>query len=180
MPSIGHSTFGRTGVAFFRAVILLAACYAADGPQAQTRFDPVTGTGYVPAPLVQRMLGWPEAQLTARAETLGFVYKGEEQFQGICGWLMPDGRRAQEARSLQIPVEQTVQSMVRRDAANGRQVSGFLLQGYQQGAAVPWPRTGQPCTTASGIHGVWISVQTTRFADLHLRSPHGLTRISPY
>lgn len=159
-----------------RWAALLVLCFTTLPSVAQTRFDPATGTGYVPAQLAQQMLQWGPGQLRTQAETLGFVYKGEEHFQGLCAWQRPDGRRAQEPQSQRMVVEKTIRSTAQPDPLDRHRISGFLLTGYLQGPA-PWPRPGQPCTTADGQAGYWVTAQPSRYADLYLRSGHALIRL---
>ena len=121
--------------------VLAGLAALASPASAVVTFDPATGTGFVGKGDVQLVFGWNNKALQDKAGAVDFRVNSSSETSWTCTKLVLQGndetREIVQQRSFSITTQGLV-TTVARDNSKGKDgpVTGFYLQGYENGATV--------------------------------------------
>jgi hypothetical protein len=129
------------------AIVLMAATTAF----AAVTFNPADGTGFVGKGDVQQALGLNNAQIQACANDLVFTYDCVEEYSLTVAREQETGRETQTVTSYRN-VSAGINAAVEYDARTKKQVTGFILNGYDGDPVVTGevPVVGDTWTDGAG------------------------------
>jgi hypothetical protein len=136
---------------------LFALAFAAAPAMAEVVLNS-DGTGFVGKGDVQLAFGWNNAQLQANASALTFSYENLTVFSYTCTWLNGNETKTQ-TRTKRETIG--IESDVTFDARRVNQVSGFILEGFDESFTESGdiPAVGDECPGYKGTGATVTAVE---------------------